>query len=82
MPTTATAESDQFGTETFQLVDIPESLHGQGLYRFDSIPGGGSTYDTVEVALEKRFTGRDFIQSSFDYLWRDEIVSLLNPNPA
>ena len=43
-----------------------------------TIPGGGDfNFDTIQLALNKRFGGGLFIQSSYDYQWRDE---LRNPN--
>ena len=67
------------GTQTFDLVDIPTSLRGVVRNQFTNIPdavGGGSyNYDTIELAFNKRFTGGLFIDSSFDYLHRDELRS-------
>jgi len=67
------------GTQTFDLVDIPTSLRGVVRNQFTNIPdavGGGSyNYDTIELAFNKRFAGGLFIDSSFDYLRRDELRS-------
>jgi len=65
------------GSQTFNLVDIPSSLRGVVHNEFTNIPdsvgGGSSNYDTMEVAFNKRFSGSLFIDASFDYLRRDEL---------
>ncbi|HEX3703029.1 MAG TPA: carboxypeptidase regulatory-like domain-containing protein [Vicinamibacterales bacterium] len=65
------------GSQTFNLMDIPASLRGVVQNEFANIPdsvGGGSfNYDTFEVAFNKRFSGSQFIDASFDYLRRDEL---------
>jgi hypothetical protein len=67
------------GTQTFNLFDIPAALRGVVRNQFTNIPdsvGGGSyNYDTFELAFNKRFAGGLFIDSSFDYLRRDELRS-------
>jgi hypothetical protein len=65
------------GTQTFNVFDIPASLRGVVRNQFTNIPdsvGGGSyNYDTLELAFNKRFAGGLFLDSSFDYLHRDEL---------
>jgi hypothetical protein len=65
------------GTQVFNVFDIPVSLRGVVRNQFTNIPesvGGGSyNYDTIEVAFNKRFSGGLFVDSSFDYLRRDEL---------
>ncbi|MBW8862750.1 MAG: carboxypeptidase regulatory-like domain-containing protein, partial [Acidobacteria bacterium] len=65
------------GTQVFNVFDIPASLRGVVRNQFTNIPesvGGGSyNYDTIEVAFNKRFSGGLFVDSSFDYLRRDEL---------
>jgi hypothetical protein len=67
------------GTQVFNLLDIPTSLRGVVRNQFTNIPdavGGGSyNYDTIELAFNKRFAGGLFVDSSFDYLRRDELRS-------
>lgn len=67
------------GTRTFDLLDIPVELRGVVRNQFTNIPGsvgGGSyNYDTLQLAFNKRFAGGLFLDSSFDYLWRDELRS-------
>ena len=67
------------GTQIFNLFDIPASLRGVVRNQFTNIPdsvGGGSyNYDTFELAFNKRFPGGLFVDSSFDYLRRDELRS-------
>jgi hypothetical protein len=38
-----------------------------------NIPDGSFTYDTVQFAFNKRFGSGLFIQTSYDYQWRDEL---------
>jgi hypothetical protein len=53
----------------------------------DSVGGGNYNYDTLQFAFNKRFSRGLFIQSSFDYQWRDELrentntTSPLNSDP-
>ena len=65
------------GTQVFNLLDIPISLRGVVRNQFTNVPdavGGGSyNYDTIEVAFNRRFAGGLFLDSSFDYLRRDEL---------
>jgi carboxypeptidase family protein len=64
-------------TQIFNLLDIPASLRGVVRNQFTNIPdsvGGGSyNYDTIEVAFNKRFGGGLFLDTSVDYLRRDEL---------
>jgi hypothetical protein len=70
------------GVQNFNLMDIPASLRGAVQNQFMNIPasaGGGSyNYDTFELAFNKRFANGVFIDSSFDYLRRDELRSTNN----
>jgi hypothetical protein len=63
------------GGEAFTLNDIPASLAGSSAALFDNIPDSNFDYDTIEVAFNKRFGSQFFMQSSFDYQWRDELRS-------
>ncbi len=79
------------GSRTLTLFDIPDSLRGQVQNVVTNIPdsvgGGDYNYDTLQFALNKRFAGGLFVQSSFDYQWRDELrqnansTSPLNSDP-
>lgn len=64
-------------TRTFTLMDIPDALRGQVRNVVAAIPesvgGGDSNYDTIQAGFTKRFGSGLFIQSSFDYQWRDEL---------
>jgi hypothetical protein len=82
VPVTSTATIRSFdggiaGTQTFNLFDIPAALRGVVVNQFTNVPdsvGGGSyNYDTFELAFNKRFSGGLFVDSSFDYLRRDEL---------
>lgn len=79
------------GSRTFTVFDIPDSLRGQVRNVVANIPesvgGGDYNYDTIQFAFNKRFGGGLFVQSSFDYQWRDELrgitptTSPLNSDP-
>ncbi|MGE3274817.1 MAG: carboxypeptidase regulatory-like domain-containing protein [Vicinamibacterales bacterium] len=79
------------GPITLTLYDIPDSLRGQVRNVVanipDSVGGGDYNYDTVSFGFNKRFPGGLFLQSSFDYQWRDELrqnnasTSPLNSDP-
>jgi hypothetical protein len=70
VPTTQTVKG-----ETFNLVDIPASLASQSSALYTNIPDSDFHYDTIELAFNKRFSQRFFIQTSFDYQWRNELRS-------
>lgn len=65
------------GTQVFNVFDIPTALRGQVRNVVATIPddvgGGDFDYDTIQLAFNKRFSRGLFIQSSFDYQWRDEL---------
>jgi hypothetical protein len=65
------------GNQVFNVFDIPDAL--RGVVRNvvatipDSVGGGNFDYDTIQLAFNKRFSRGLFLQSSFDYQWRDEL---------
>jgi hypothetical protein len=65
------------GNQVFNVFDIPTELRGQVRNVVanipDSVGGGNFDYDTIQLAFNKRFARGLFIQSSFDYQWRDEL---------
>ncbi len=65
------------GNQVFNVFDIPDALRGQVRNVVatipDSVGGGDFDYDTIQLAFNKRFSRDLFIQSSFDYQWRDEL---------
>jgi hypothetical protein len=96
VPTTITLNEQDFVNGvtrplTLRLFDIPDSLRGQVRNVVANIPdavgGGDYNYDTLQFAFNKRFSRGLFIQSSFDYQWRDELrqntntTSPLNSDP-
>ncbi len=74
VPTTQTYDGPN-GPEVYNLLDVPDALADQTNGYFDNWPGGDFHYDTVEVAFNKRFSDRFFVQSSFDHIWRNELRS-------
>ena len=54
---------------------VPDDVAGVVNNRIAAFPGLGASYDTVQVALDRRFTGGFLLQASFDYQWRDEFRS-------
>jgi hypothetical protein len=69
VPTPAT-----YNGVTYNLLDVPNSLADQTGDEYTNYPGGDFTYDTIELAFNKR-AGRLFFQASGDYQWRNELRS-------
>jgi hypothetical protein len=65
------------GTQNYTLFDIPASLRGVTdnviATMPDSVDNGAYTYDTIELAFNKRFSAGLFLDSSFDYTKRDDL---------
>jgi hypothetical protein len=59
------------GQRAFNLLTIPGSLGGVVSNVITNI--GAGNYDTVSLGFNKRFSSRFFLQSSYDYQWRDEL---------
>ena len=59
------------GQTTYTLMDIPAGLPTRNV--ITNVPDGSYKYDTLQFAFNKRFGSGLFIQSSFDYQWRDEL---------
>jgi hypothetical protein len=57
--------------QTYTLMDIPAGLGVRNV--IDNVPDGNYQYDTLQFAFNKRFGSGLFVQSSFDYQWRDEL---------
>jgi outer membrane receptor protein involved in Fe transport len=76
VPTPVTVDIRDFvngvtARQTFTLLDIPAGLPTRNV--IDNVPDGSYKYDTLQFAFNKRFGSGLFIQSSFDYQWRDEL---------
>jgi Carboxypeptidase regulatory-like domain/TonB dependent receptor len=91
VPTSVTVNIQNFGTgvvgpQTFTLFDIPSSLKGVVTNTITNIPdslGGSSwTYDTVELAFNKRFRTGLFLNASYDYQWRKDLRQAANNSGA
>ena len=74
------------GTQNLNLMDLPTSP--TPVNQFINVPDGSYKYDTVQFAFNKRFAHGLFIQSSYDYQWRNELrradapsTSPLNTDP-
>ena len=77
MPTTVTVDIRDFvngvtGRQTYTLLDIPAGAAG-AQRRSTTSRTASYKYDTLQFAFNKRFGSGLFIQSSFDYQWRDEL---------
>jgi hypothetical protein len=78
VPTPVTVNIQDFGvgvtgTQSFNLFDIPASLRGVVQNVYGNWPDANYNYDTIQLGLNKRWPGGFFLQSSFDYQWRDEL---------
>ena len=76
VPTAVTVNTADFvngttGRTTYNLMDIPAGLSPNNV--IENLPDGSYKYDTLQFAFNKRFGSGLFIQSSFDYQWRDEL---------
>lgn len=64
-------------TETFQVFDLPVALRGvvRNVIRNlpDSTNGGAATYDTLELAFNKRFPSGLFVDASADVTSADDL---------
>ena len=65
------------GNETFNLLDVPDSLAGSTDGAYSNYPDGAYHYDTIEVAFTKRLSQKFFVQTSADYQWRNDLRSAL-----
>jgi hypothetical protein len=76
VPTVVTVDTRDYvngitGRTSYTLLDIPAGLPTRNV--IDNVPDGNYRYDTLQFAFNKRFGSGLFIQSSFDYQWRDEL---------
>lgn len=77
VPRTLTVNLQEFGrgvigTQTFSVFDVPDSLRGVVRNVYTNWPDADNNYDTIQLGFNKR-AGSLFLQSSFDYQWRDEL---------
>jgi hypothetical protein len=61
--------------QVFNLLDIPASLASQSTGVYTNVPDSDYYYDTIEVAFNKRFSQKFFVQMSADYQKRNELRS-------
>jgi hypothetical protein len=73
VPTAVTITGPSGRDETYNVLDIPDSLTGQSEALFDNIPGSDFHYTTAEIAVSGRAGARLFVHVSTDYQWRDEL---------
>ena len=59
------------GTVDVNLLDLDQAPLGQNTVT--NVPDGHYQYDTLQFAFNKRFGSGLFIQSSYDYQWRNEL---------
>ena len=55
-----------------QVQRVPDDVAGVVDNRISAFRGMEAVYDTVQFAVNRRFTGGFLLQASFDYQWRDE----------
>ncbi|MFN8058614.1 MAG: TonB-dependent receptor [Vicinamibacterales bacterium] len=76
VPTNVTVTQRDFvngitGTVVLPLLDLPSGPTGQN--QITNVPDGKYMYDTVQFAFNKRFRTGLFVQTSYDYQWRNEL---------
>ena len=59
---------------------VPDDAAGVIDNRMAAFPGMHAAYDTLQVAVNRRFTGGFLLQASFDYQWRDEFRAAAGEN--
>jgi outer membrane receptor protein involved in Fe transport len=68
------------GGETFNLVDVPDSVASDTNVEYANFPDGTYNYDTIEFAYNKRVSQKFFVNASADYQWRSDFRSPLVTN--
>ena len=64
-----------FTGEPLRVQRVPYDVAGVVDNRIAELPGMHAAYDTVQVAVDRRFAGGLLLQASVDYQWRDEFRS-------
>ncbi|MCY4598480.1 MAG: TonB-dependent receptor [Acidobacteria bacterium] len=59
---------------------VPDDAAGMIDNRMAAFPGMHAAYDTLQAAVNRRFTGGFLLQASFDYQWRDEFRAAAGEN--
>ncbi len=72
--TTCNGCPGEFAGQALSLVRVPDAAANKQAPGFDTFPGGydQDNWDTFQVAFQRRFSQDFFVQTSFDYQWRDE----------
>jgi hypothetical protein len=70
VPTRAT-----FNGVTYNLLDVPNSLADSTGTAYTNSPDSDFKYDTIEMAFQKRISAKLFVQTSWDFQWRNELRS-------
>ena len=63
----------EFANTTVNLLRVPDEAAGGQDVKVATFPDSDSNYDTIQFAFQRRFSQNFFVQSSFDYQWRDEL---------
>jgi hypothetical protein len=76
VPTTVPVQLRDFvngvtGTTSVTLLDLDQRPTGRNTV--SNVPDGRYMYDTMQFAFNKRFGSGLFLQTSFDYQWRNEL---------
>jgi Carboxypeptidase regulatory-like domain len=66
-----------FNGVSYSLLDVPNSIADETDGAYTNFPDGNLHYDTIEVAYNKKMR-EFFVQTSFDYQWRDDLRSPLD----
>ncbi|MBI3402341.1 MAG: carboxypeptidase regulatory-like domain-containing protein [Acidobacteria bacterium] len=60
---------------SYSLLDVPNSVGDSTDTAYTNYPDSDFNYDTIELAFQKKIGTKIFVQTSFDYQWRDELRS-------
>ena len=74
IPFTVTCDGcpGRFAGTTLNLQRVPDDVANVQNSVIDTFPGADYNYDTIQGAFSRRFSDNLFVQTSFDYQWRDE----------
>jgi outer membrane receptor protein involved in Fe transport len=72
--------ADPFTGAPLDVARVPEDAAFEFDVAYDTFPDSDQSWDTLQIAFNRRFVNRFFVQGSFDYQWRDELRSANEDN--
>ncbi len=59
--------------QALNIARLPASAANQQSQIINNFPGADYDFDTIQFALNRRFSEKFFVQGNFDYQWRNEL---------